>query len=84
MACLLLTYRWGEAMKLFSWWGAYCLTVAAALVLSLLLSGCASSSRDQAASPVTDRWGRCDHARIANSLFFCRQTTAEPVAGPTR
>lgn len=71
-------------MRLFSWWGAYCLTVAAALALSLLLSGCASSARDQEASPVTDRWGRWDRARIANSLIFCRQTTAEPVAGPTR
>jgi len=72
-------------MKLFSWWGAFCFSVAAAVVLSLLLSGCASSVHEQNAAPsVTDTWGRCDRARIANALFFCRQTTAQPVTGSNR
>jgi hypothetical protein len=68
-------------MKLFSWWGAFCFSVAAAVVLSLLLSGCASSAHEQNAPSVSDSWGRCDRARIANALFFCRQTTAQPASG---
>jgi hypothetical protein len=71
-------------MKLFSWWGAFCFGVAAALLLSLLLSGCASGTHESNAAQVRDTWGRCDHDRIANAVFFCRKTTAEPVAGATR
>jgi hypothetical protein len=71
-------------MRLFSWWGAFCFAVGAALMLSLLLSGCTSSPPPPSESPVSDSWGRCDRARIANALFFCRQTTAEPGAGPNR
>jgi len=71
-------------MRLFSWWGAFCFGVAAALVLSLLLSGCASSPPESNAALMRDTWGRCDQARIANAVIFCRKTTAEPVAGSTR
>jgi starvation-inducible outer membrane lipoprotein len=71
-------------MRLFSWWGAFCFAVAAAVVLSLLLSGCASSPHELNGWPVSDRWGHCDRARIANAFFFCRQTTAEPVASSNR
>jgi ABC-type uncharacterized transport system auxiliary subunit len=71
-------------MRLFSWWGAFCVTVVAALAVSILLGGCASRPPDQTTSPVTNSWGRCDHPRIATSQIFCRQTIAEPVAGPPR
>jgi hypothetical protein len=71
-------------MKLFSWWGAFCFGVAAAVLLSLLLSGCASSQREPNTPQVSDSWGRCDPARIANALFFCRQTTAQPVTSSSR
>ena len=71
-------------MKLFGWWGAFCFAVGAALVLSLLLSGCASSAHEQNAPSVSDSWGPCDRARIANALFFCRKTTAQPAADSNR
>ena len=71
-------------MKLFSWWGVFCFTVAAALALSLMLGGCASSPHESNSAAVSDSWGRCDQARIANAVFFCRKTTAQPVAGSTR
>jgi len=70
-------------MTLFGWWGAFCFGVAAAFALSLLLSGCASTPHESDAALVRDTWGRCDQARIANAVFFCRKTTAEPVAGAT-
>ena len=71
-------------MRLFSWWGAFCFAVAVGVVLSLLLSGCAASPHELNGPLVSDRWGNGDRARIANALFFCRQTTAEPVASSNR
>ncbi len=71
-------------MKLGSWWGIFCFTVGEALVLSLLLSGCASSRPQPTSAATTDSWGRCDRSRLVNFMLFCRQTTAEPVPELTR
>jgi hypothetical protein len=73
-----------NAMKLGSRRGIFCFAVAKALVLSLLLSGCASSGSQPTAAAATDSWGRCDRARMVNFMLFCRQTTAEPVSDSTR
>jgi hypothetical protein len=71
-------------MKLGSWWRIFYVSVGTALVLSPLLSGCASN-RSQPTSPAaTDSWGRCDRSRMVNFMIFCRQTTAEPVSDLTR
>jgi hypothetical protein len=71
-------------MKLGSRWGIFCFAVGNALMLSLLLSGCASSRKEPTSAVATDRWGRCDRSRMVNFMVFCRQTTAEPVSDLTR
>ncbi len=71
-------------MKLGSWWRIVCFAMGNAVVLALLLSGCASSGSQATAAAATDSWGRCDRARMVNFMLFCRQTTAEPVSDSTR
>lgn len=93
VACLLLgerlehhsesSDRW-SAMKLGSGWGIFCFAMGKALVLSLLLSGCASSRPQPTSAAATDGWGRCDRSRMVSFMLFCRQTTAEPGSDLTR
>ena len=71
-------------MKPGNLWGTFYFAVGEALVLSLLLTGCASSRPLPTSSAVTDSWGRCDRSRMVNFMIFCRQTTAEPVSDLTR
>ncbi len=78
MACLLLYKSTVKAMKQdTSVWSTFFLAVAAALALSFLLSGCASSRTEAAAA---DSWGRCDRSRMVSVMLVCRQTRTEPVS----
>ncbi len=76
--------RWRNGMKLGRRWEVFCFGVGNALVLSLLLSGCASSRSQPTSAAATDSWGRCDRSRMINFMLFCRQTTAQPVSDLTR
>ena len=67
-----------NAMKPGSWWGISCFAVRTALVLSLLLSGCALGRPQPTSEAATDSWGRCERSRMVNFMLFCRQTTVEP------
>ncbi len=71
-------------MKPGNLWGTFYFAVGEALVLSLLLTGCASSRPLPTSSAATDSWGRCDRSRMINFMIFCRQTTAEPASDLTR
>ena len=67
-----------------SLWGTFCLAVAAALALALLLSGCASSRPASGAETAADSWGSCDHSRMVRVMLICRQTKTEPVSDLSR
>ena len=73
-----------NGMKLGRRWAVFCFGVGNALVLSLLLSGCASSRSQPTSAAANDSWGRCDRSRMINFMLFCRQTTAQPVPDLTR
>jgi hypothetical protein len=85
MARLLLYQLMRDAMENDrSPWSAFCLTVAAALALALLLSGCASSRPAPATETADDRWGSCDHSRMVRVMLVCLQTKTEPVSDLSR
>lgn len=67
-----------------SLWATFCLAVAAALALSLLLGGCASSRPTPAAGTAPDSWGSCDRSRMVRVMLVCRQTKTEPVSDLSR
>jgi hypothetical protein len=61
-------------------WTTLFLAVAAALALSFLLTGCASSSPKPAPKAAADSWGACDHSRMVRIMLVCWQTRTEPVS----
>jgi hypothetical protein len=62
-------------------WSTFFLAVAAALALTFLLSGCASSRHEPGAA---DTWGSCDRSRMVSVMLVCRQTRTEPVSDLSR
>ena len=67
-----------------SLWATFCLAVATALALALLLGGCASSRPAPAAGTAADSWGSCDRSRMVRVMLVCRQTKLEPVSNLSR
>jgi hypothetical protein len=67
-----------------SGWVTFLLAVAAAMALSFLLSGCASSHRESAPGVAADSWGSCDRSRMVSVMLVCRQTRTEPVSDLSR
>jgi len=67
-----------------SLWATFCLAVATALALALLLGGCASSRPAPAAGIAADSWGSCDRSRMVRVMLVCRQTKLEPVSNLSR
>jgi hypothetical protein len=66
-------------------WATIFLAVAAALALSFLLSGCASSHREPVSgAAAADSWGSCDRSRMVSVMLVCRQTRTEPVSDLSR
>jgi hypothetical protein len=65
-------------------WSTFCLAVAAALALALLLSGCASSRPAPAGESAADSWGSCERSRMVRVRLVCRQTKTEPVSNLSR
>ena len=65
-------------------WVTFLLAVAAAMALSFLLSGCASSHREPVSGAAADSWGSCDHSRMVSVMLVCRQTRTEPVSDLSR
>jgi hypothetical protein len=67
-----------------SLWGTFCLAVAAALALTFLLGGCASSRPAPAAETAAESWGSCDRSRMVRVMLVCRQTKTERVSDLSR
>jgi hypothetical protein len=65
-------------------WATFFLAVAAALALSFLLAGCASSHGEPAPGAATTSWGTCDRSRMVSVMLVCRQTRTEPVSNLSR
>jgi hypothetical protein len=65
-------------------WATFFLAVAAALALSFLLTGCASSHREPAPGAAASTWGTCDRSRMVSVMLVCRQTRTEPVSDLSR
>ncbi len=65
-------------------WATFFLAVAAALALSFLLTGCASSGPEPAPKAAGDSWGACDRSRMVRVMLVCRQTRTEPVSDLSR
>jgi hypothetical protein len=66
-------------------WVTFLLAVGAALALSFLLSGCASSHREPVSgAAAADSWGSCDRSRMVSVMLVCRQTKTEPVSDLSR
>jgi hypothetical protein len=63
-------------------WTTLFLAVAAALALSFLLSGCASSRSERPSA--AESWGACDRSRMVQVMLVCRQTRTEPVSDLSR
>ena len=63
-----------------SGWATFFLAIAAALALSFLLTGCASSRPEPAPGAAADSWGTCDRSRMVRVMLVCRQTRTEPVS----
>jgi hypothetical protein len=85
VACLLLYELPVKAMKQDpSVWATLFLAVAAALALTFLLSGCASSHPEPAPGAAADSWGSCDRSRMVSVMLVCRQTRIEPVSDLSR
>ena len=61
-------------------WATFFLAVAAALALSFLLTGCASSRPDPAPAAAAESWGSCDRSRMVQVMLVCRQTRTKPVS----
>ena len=61
-------------------WTTFFLAVAAALALTFLLSGCASSGPERAPKAAAESWGACDHSRMVRVMLVCRQTRTETVS----
>ena len=59
-------------------WTTFFLAVAAALALTFLLSGCASSGPERVPKAAAESWGACDHSRMVRVMLVCRQTRTEP------
>ena len=94
MACLLLGERLEQRSEILEQMGnrhetrqlvgIFRFAVGNALVLSFLLSGCASGRPVATSAATTNTWGRCDQSRMVTFMFFCRQTTAPPTSDLTR
>ena len=63
-----------------SGWVTFFLAAAAALALSFLLSGCASSRGEPGSEGAAGSWGACDRTRMVSVMLVCRQTKTEPVS----
>ena len=65
-------------------WGTFFLAGAAALALTFLLTGCASSHPEPAPGAAATSWGACDRSRMVSVMLVCRQTRTEPVSDLSR